>query len=293
MAKQVREPITGKTHRKVSLRDSKEWIEVPDVTPTIVGVDTFLTAQNILDDPERRRRGKRKHDYGLSGRLKCLRCGRAMVGQTLQGRYRYYKCRRSFAGPHHDRCDAVYVRAGDLEVVVRQEMSRVLANPEIIMAEHQRLKQSEGAGQTRLDQSDELEQIDNRRQRLVRLYELGEIEEDYLASELAGLKSRRDSLESQPVNVTEATLVPDIVDLESACRGVREWVDHAEGDDFNLLLDALQVNIKAEKGQGELCGVIPDYASTCNHADVCAMVGSIDRIPFTIDLTAAQSPTNP
>ena len=99
MAKLVREPATGKKHRKVTVRDQRDWIEVPDVTPAIVDLDTFMAAQRILDDPERRRRGKRKREYPLSGRLRCLRCGRAMVGQTLQGRYKYYKCRRSYADP--------------------------------------------------------------------------------------------------------------------------------------------------------------------------------------------------
>jgi hypothetical protein len=62
------------------------------------------------------------------------------------------------------------------------------------------------------------------------------------------------------------------VDLERACLGIREWVENAEGDDFNLLMNALQVGIKAEKGKGELSGVIPDYASPCYHADVRSMV---------------------
>ena len=195
-----------------------------------------------------------------------------MVGQTLQGRYKYYKCRRSYAGPHHDRCDAVYVRDGDLEAALREEMSRVLANPEIILAEHQRLVESDGADQSRLDSNHELEQIDNRRQRLVKLYELGAIDEDYLRQKLDGLKRRKEMLEGQAVVSSETILVPSIVDLERACLGIREWVENAEGDDFNLLMNALQVGIKAEKGKGELSGVIPDYASPCYHADVRSMV---------------------
>ena len=95
VVKQLREPTTGKKHRKVTVLDSKDWIEVPDGTPTVVDTETFVTTQRFLDDPERSRRGMRKREYGLSRRLKCLRCGRVMVGQTLQGRYKYYKCRRS------------------------------------------------------------------------------------------------------------------------------------------------------------------------------------------------------
>ena len=51
-----------------------------------------------------------------------------------------------------------------------------------------------------------------------------------------------------------------------------EWVRDAEGDDFEILLQALQIEIRAEKGRGELSGIIPEYASPCNHPDVCTMV---------------------
>ena len=100
----------------------------------------FEAAQRILDDPERRRRGGRLHNYFLSGRIKCLKCGTAMVGQTLQGRYRYYRCRRAFAGPKNDRCPTVYVRADGLEQAIRTEAARVLADPELVLAEAERVR---------------------------------------------------------------------------------------------------------------------------------------------------------
>ncbi len=63
-----------------------------------------------------------------------------------------------------------------------------------------------------------------------------------------------------------------IGDLEQACARVRKWVQAAEGDEFALLADALQIRVLAEKGRGELTGVIPEYAPDCSHPDVCAMV---------------------
>jgi hypothetical protein len=68
------------------------------------------------------------------------------------------------------------------------------------------------------------------------------------------------------------TSLPVLIDLESACRGVRDWIEQAEGENFSLLLDALQIGIRAEKGRGELSGIIPDYASTCDNADVRSVV---------------------
>ena len=50
---------------------------------------------------------------------------------------------------------------------------------------------------------------------------------------------------------------------------------NAEGDDFTLLLDALQVEVHAEKGRGVLKGMIPEYAPREGHANVRTMVTKI------------------
>ena len=38
--------------------------------------------------------------------------------------------------------------------------------------------------------------------------------------------------------------------LKQACQRIEDRVLNAEGDDFTLLLDALQVGVHAEKGRG-------------------------------------------
>ena len=267
----TRDPRTGRTKRKVELRDPADWIQVQDATPAIVDNMTFGTAQKILDDPERRRRGKRKYHYGLSGRIKCLKCGKAMVGQTLKKSYRYYKCRRLFAGPRHDRCDTTYVRADALEQAVKEEMALVLANPEMIIAEHQRLRGENVGERDRVDLQSQADNLDGQRQRLLKLYQLGEIDYQYLEVESRSLRAQMADIESRmKVNVSMADL--SLGDLEQACARVRQWVQAAEEDEFALLADAFQIRVLAEKGRGELTGVIPEYAPDCSHADVCSVV---------------------
>ncbi|MDP6073340.1 MAG: zinc ribbon domain-containing protein, partial [SAR202 cluster bacterium] len=134
--------------------------------------------------------GRRIHDYRLSGRVKCLKCGRAMVGQTLQGRFRYYRCRRAFAGPRHDRCPSLYVRADHLEQAIKEETARVLANPELIITEAERLSK-DGGHRERTEALDrQLRSLNDQRQRLLKLYQLGEIDDDYLRSESQALRSQ-------------------------------------------------------------------------------------------------------
>lgn len=82
--------------RRVIERDETEWIEVERATPAIIPRALFDRVQARFADPSRRARSRPSGEYPLRGRLRCLRCGVAMVGQTLTGdRYHYYRCRRA------------------------------------------------------------------------------------------------------------------------------------------------------------------------------------------------------
>jgi len=281
----IRDPNTGRKKRRVTERDPSEWIEIEGATPTIIDPQIFQAAQRILDDPERRRRGRRIHEYFLSGRTKCLLCGRAMVGQTLRGTYRYYRCRRAFAGPKHDRCPALYVRADDLERAVREQAARVLANPELILAEADRLRNK---GVNLIDSATlegRLTSLEHRRGRLLKLYEMGEIDDEYLHRESKALKAENAKVEDQLHRGFPVDTLPKITDLRQACRRIEDWVLKADGDDFNLILDALQIEVHAEKGRGELKGLIPEYAPNKSDADVRSMV-----INFSAWVTDGSSP---
>ncbi|MDP6494094.1 MAG: recombinase family protein [Dehalococcoidia bacterium] len=271
LVRRVRDPRTGKKRKKVEIRNPSEWIEIPGVTPSIIDESTYTAVQTLLDDPERRRLGRRIYDYALSGRVQCLVCGKAMVGQTLSKRYRYYKCRRAFAGPRHDRCDTSYVRADNLERAVQEEIVRVLANPEIIMAEHQRLRSSTNGESDKIELGRQLDALEGQRSRLIKLYQLGEVDDQYLESESRSLRTRITEIE---IKMQHSSTVPalSLGQLHQACARVREWIETAQGDDYALLTDALQLRVLAQKDRGELTGIIPEYASDNGHADVCSMV---------------------
>ena len=195
-----------------------------------------------------------------------------MVGQTLQKRFRYYRCRRAFAGPRHDRCPTFYVRADSLERAVKDEAAKVLANPELILAEAERLNSNGGHQAESEKLSKEVNALENQRLRLLRLYQLGEIDEVYLQAESQVIQNARQRVEDQLSNIPTSPALPSATELRRAAEQVGEWVRDAEGDDFELLLQALQIEVRAEKGRGELSGAMPEYASPCNHPDVRSMV---------------------
>ena len=68
--------------------------------------------------------------------------------------------------------------------------------------------------------------------------------------------------------------LPNITHLRQACQRIEDRVLKADGDDFSLLLDALQIEVHAERGRGELKGLIPEYAPNNSHADVCPVVST-------------------
>ena len=259
----------------MQVRGPEEWIEIPDATPPIVDMETFWAAQSRLQDPERLRRGRRESSYSLSGRIRCMDCGKSMVGQTLQGKYRYYRCRSAFAGPRHDRCPSRYVRAGELEEAVRQEAGRVLSDPGIVLAELNRIQDQDMSEVNAREMQAQIDMLEKERERLGHLYQWGEINEAYFKRESATLRTKNDALLERLRNAAQYHQVapaPSMEDITAICGRVEEWIRHAEGDEMVLLTDALQLRVEASSHAAELSGVIPLYAPSCSDPDVCAMV---------------------
>ena len=104
---------------------------------------------------------------------------------------------------------------------------------------------------------------------------MGEIDDEYFMCESSKLKAKVAKVHMQDSLSRPMHPVPSAMDLQQACQRIEQWVLNAEGDDFSLLLDALQIEVHAEKGRGELKGAIPEYAPNKGHADVCSVVINI------------------
>jgi len=277
-ATRTKDLLTGKKKRRLSIRPSDEWIEVPNATPAIIPEAIFDAVQKRLDDPERLRHGRRISVYGLAGRIKCKQCGSAMVGQTLQGQYRYYRCRRAFAGPKHDRCNSLYVRADKLEDHLLKGIRDIFSQPNVILG-GLRLLNEEGKSSSDEDSiRQRLESVERQRTRLLRLYQLGEIDDAYLERETASLRAERDRLASLlPNEPAECFELPDEDHLADLCVNVTNWMAQRGPDELPLISQALQLSVRASKDCSEVRGVIPEYAPDCKHANVRDLVASASR----------------
>ncbi len=87
--------------RKVFQRDQSEWISI--AIPAIIDQNTFAKASTVRMQNKVLAKRNAKHEYLLSGLIRCAACGYAMRGVTYPQRnkkeYRYYVC-TAYANGH-------------------------------------------------------------------------------------------------------------------------------------------------------------------------------------------------
>lgn len=84
----------------------------------------------------------------------------------------------------------------------------MLANPELNLAEANRLKSNGGHRAASEKLNKEVAGLENQRLRLLRLYQLGEIDELYLQAESQVIQSARQRVEDQLSNIPTSPALP-------------------------------------------------------------------------------------
>jgi site-specific DNA recombinase len=194
----------GKTYFGVTSRLSKaktvihpqdKWILLEKVTPPIISEELFNQAKVELDKPKAAS-GHPKNEYLLRHHAFCAICGKPLVGHCLTKKYRYYQCNSARPYENHGkRCNALFIRANDLENLVWTKVREVLSNPEIVLKEL--------SNTTDLNQTDMLDaeiktleknllNYDERRRNLLDAMELGEFPKNEILDRLNKIKTAPD-----------------------------------------------------------------------------------------------------
>ena len=150
---------------------------------------------------------------------------------------------------------------------MRQAVADALSHPGIVLREIERAARGGIARDPAVEQRTRLEE---RRRRLRRLYALGEIDDGAFESELAEIKGQLARLDNVPEPSKVA--LPKAAEIAAVCDRVREWLLDSGRSDLPMIADALQLDVRATHERAEVRGVIPDYAPSCEHADVCSVV---------------------
>jgi len=122
-------------------RPKEEWVEVH--VPPLVDRKTWETAQELREQNKLFSKRNAKHDYLLSGLIRCT-CGSAMSGEYFSD-HRYYTC--TWRNNHHTHleertCWASSVRADAIEEDVWDSIVSLFANLDTLEA-HLRIAQQE------------------------------------------------------------------------------------------------------------------------------------------------------
>ena len=201
---------------ELSFRD----IIVGNCHKAIVDLDDFEKAQQILAarGEDYTHRAANGSDYQLTGKMRCPKCDKAMIGTRAHGKtkiYRYYTC---FNRSRYDtdKCDATRINADAIEPAVLDALSnfyrdhyRLIADA-VIRAQAQHLAGEDNQRAELASVEAELNKTNQSIDRYLNAFENGTLEEEDLAARLAGLKvktkqlrSRRDELTDQLTDVPQ------------------------------------------------------------------------------------------
>ena len=120
----------GEKVERGKLRPKEEWLKTE--IPAIVNPEQFEYAQLLMDKGRRRHTNFGRHDYLLSGLVRCGRCGATMTGRKTKSHgkdFYVYECRKNYAGAKTKGCGRL-MSENKLNKFVWDTVQDMLNNPE-------------------------------------------------------------------------------------------------------------------------------------------------------------------
>ncbi len=194
-------------------RPPEEWITIP--VPAIISQEVFEQARQRLEENKRfSPRNNKKHDYLLSGLLRCQQCGYALYGKpTSTSKYQrcYYRCagQDGYRWKEGRVCQAHPVRVEALDELVWEQTCRLLEQPEQVLQEYTRRAQKKpqrqlAAKELLAQKRREIKQQESEKARLLDLYQAGHLELAELEPRLKSLRTKLKKLEDECAQVEQA-----------------------------------------------------------------------------------------
>ncbi len=254
----------SKSARQV--RPTEEWIEIPGATPPIISEEVFALAQSQLRSNLERSTRNQKHQYLLSGHIRCGLCGRRYIGHTNGFGYQLYRCYGRRRPESITPCPAKGVKGVESEFLVWEEVKKVLIHPDLILSELRR-RQDEASNSQAVEDDirvvdKRLERIDSSIQRLVTLYRLSEIDDQFILNENKKLKQEKERLLEEKAALRNRLEVQTVNEFQ--LEALREYCDRAAKnieqftyEDKRLALDALGIEVIVKPEGIAIRGAIP------------------------------------
>ena len=252
----------GGKRRRLEERSPEEWIEIPGATPAIVTEDVFDGAQRMLSRPKRRP-NLVSRKYLLTSHLECA-CGTPAVGTCLNHTYRYYRCRSTWPTAIRPRtCDASYINADRLEEQVWKTVREILQQPDIVIEEIKRQQEESSFLEEELARiRASIRRLADQERRLIRLFGIGQVTEEFVMREVDQVKKARRALEGDLAGLQQQRQQVANLDglsdhVRAFCAQVAERLDEFDFDEKRLALEALQIKVVVARDGANLFGAIP------------------------------------
>ncbi|MFE3280692.1 recombinase family protein [Nocardia sp. NPDC059239] len=244
-------------------------VTVTDTHPALIDTATFDHAQTVLDarGESHAHRAANSSDYLLTGRLRCPRCGRAMVGTRATGRHRTYRYYTCFTRARYDsdkcnftRLDADAVDTALLEALAKFYRTRHNLIDAAITAAQQR--HHDTSSDTRAELATvtaELAKTQQSVDRYLAAFENGTLEPELVGGRLTELRSKTTQLLARRDQLTESLAsvpsAPAPATLDRIADHIVEIVTSGNHTQSKALIETLVAHVKiagpdAESGFG-------------------------------------------
>src|SRR3989337_1898045 len=182
-------------------RPKEAWIYI--AVPAIVDEKTFEYAQirlksNIKLSP----RNNKKHNYLLSGLLRCKTCGYSIYGKPASNsKYKrlYYRCmgQDGHRWPDGRVCKGHPVRTEAIDELVWESVKGLVLDPQALIEEYQN-RLGRPSQEPIIDSKIiDLKRLKAERSRLIDLFEIGLVEKDEIESKLKSNKAKIEQIENE------------------------------------------------------------------------------------------------
>ena len=187
-------------------RSESEWIYIP--VPRIVGDRVFERCRRQLEENKKLSpRNNKKYEYLLSGLVHCKQCGYSLYGKVASNsRYKrcYYRCMGQDAHRWANGrvCAGHPVRVEVLDDLVWEQTRQLIEQPELTFAEYSRRASTSQDGELSLDgllagKARELKRQEAEKQRLLDLYQAGDISLEEIEDRLKAVRGRIKRVEEE------------------------------------------------------------------------------------------------
>jgi site-specific DNA recombinase len=286
-----------KTSRR--MRPESEWIRTP--TPAILDKELFMRAQQRLEANFGLARRNRKHDYLLSGKIRCA-CGYSRSAAGLkQGKYLYYWCSsRTRSYPLSRTCTQGAINARIADQLVWEKVAQLMTSKELLAEQVKRWASNRRAsGQTSEVDIDlmqkEISKLKRQEDRYAKAYAEGLFSLGKLQGYTSPVREKIMSLEKEIARAhaskkdidETAPLKPHEIEAfaESAARALADLNFEAKRSIVMNVID----KVVATKELLEIHGVlpVPDHIGLCtsNRGEANTIryaTGRVRSIPFDL-----------